>query len=162
MNGGRKALLIGINYVGSQNALQVSPPLKSLLPRGADLWRASVKVVFCTPFVHRGSLYLCVTLMLVDLQGCHQDVHNMKDFLISQGWYEGDMVRRCNARPRPSPHCSFCKVVLTDEPYVNPNSPGYPTGQNILRAMRWLIDRAENHSLFLHYSGHGGQVQAHS
>jgi hypothetical protein len=68
----------------------------------------------------------------------------MKEFLISQGWFEGDMV------------------VLTDEPFVNPNSPGYPTGQNILRAMRWLIDRSDNHSLFLHYSGHGGQVQDHS
>jgi hypothetical protein len=27
-----------------------------------------------------------------------------------------------------------------------------------LRAMNWLIN-SPNHSLFLHYSGHGGQVQ---
>jgi metacaspase-1 len=68
----------------------------------------------------------------------------MKEFLMAQGWYEGDMV------------------ILTDEPWVDPYSPGYPSGHNILRALRWLVDRSGGHSLFLHYSGHGGQVQSPS
>jgi len=47
-------------------------------------------------------------------------------------------------------------VILTDKHH----DPRYlPTGQNMLAAFNWLI--SNNHpgdSLFLHYSGHGGQV----
>jgi len=88
----RKALLIGINYTGSQHALQ----------------------------------------------GCHQDVRNMVQFLIARGFStnERDMV------------------VLADDR----GGPFYPTGHNILAAMQWLVSEP-NCSLFLHYSGHGGQVQ---
>jgi metacaspase-1 len=64
----------------------------------------------------------------------------MKEFLLYKGFQEGDMV------------------VLTDSPYVNPASPAFPTGQNMLRAFNWLISNSEGNSLFLHYSGHGGQV----
>jgi len=64
----------------------------------------------------------------------------MKQFLNSRGFQNGDMV------------------VLTDEPGIDPRSPSYPAGQNILRAFDWLVSGSENHSLFLHYSGHGGQV----
>jgi hypothetical protein len=47
-------------------------------------------------------------------------------------------------------------VTLTDD---NPNPISQPTKNNILRAMQWLVQGAEpNDSLFLHYSGHGGQT----
>jgi hypothetical protein len=65
----------------------------------------------------------------------------MHQFLLSRGYNHGDMV------------------ILTDEPHVDPYSPSYPSGQNILRAFSWLASNSDNHSLFLHYSGHGGQVQ---
>jgi hypothetical protein len=59
---------------------------------------------------------------------------------MSRGFYEGDMV------------------ILLDDERAHPESPSYPSGQNILRAMNWLI-KSPGYSLFLHYSGHGGQVQ---
>lgn len=47
-------------------------------------------------------------------------------------------------------------VILTDD-QQNPISR--PTKENMLRAMRWLVEGAESHdSLFFHYSGHGGQI----
>lgn len=90
--GRRKALLIGINYTGSQH----------------------------------------------QLQGCHQDVRNMIQFLQSRGLStnERDMV------------------VLADDR----GGPYYPTGHNIMAAMNWLVSEP-NCSCFLHYSGHGGQVR---
>lgn len=90
--GRRKALLIGINYVGTKERLQ----------------------------------------------GCHQDVRNMIPFLQSRGF--------------STDHHSM--VVLADDKA----GPYYPTGANILAAMDWLVSEP-NSSLFLHYSGHGGQVR---
>ncbi|OCK82871.1 peptidase C14 [Lepidopterella palustris CBS 459.81] len=90
----RKSLLIGINYTGSQHALQ----------------------------------------------GCHQDVHNMIDFLQSRGY--------------PSDPGSM--VVLADD--RDPRGMFFPTGRNILSAMDWLVSEP-NTCCFLHYSGHGGQVR---
>ncbi len=92
--GKRKALLIGINYIGSDNALR----------------------------------------------GCINDVHNVSNFLITrQNYRREDMV------------------TLTDDqqdPVLR------PTRANILRAMAWLVQGAQpNDALFLHYSGHGGQVR---
>jgi hypothetical protein len=143
MSGGRKALLIGINYVGSSNALQVRNLISFVAQCSPSM--SAVDSMFDAPCsVGRSRMMDPSANPLIVSQGCHQDVRNMKEFLMSQGWSDGDMV------------------VLTDESFVNPHSPGYPTGQNILRAMRWLIDRSDNCSLFLHYSGHGGQVQDHS
>jgi hypothetical protein len=88
----RKALLIGINYEGTESALQ----------------------------------------------GCRQDVLNMIDFLTSRG-FSND---------------SSSMVVLTDDR----QGMFSPTGANILAAMDWLISEP-GYSLFLHYSGHGGQVK---
>jgi len=45
-------------------------------------------------------------------------------------------------------------VVLTDAR----QGPFYPTGQNIIAAMRWLVSEPET-ICFLHYSGHGSQVR---
>lgn len=91
--GRRKALLIGINYIGQKNALR----------------------------------------------GCINDVQNVRNFLLQNGYRQDDMV------------------ILTDD-QQNPRS--IPTRDNILRAMRWLVEGAQtNDSLFLHYSGHGGQTE---
>ncbi|CDO52196.1 hypothetical protein DV495_003281 [Geotrichum candidum] len=92
-SGRRKALLIGINYIGQKAALR----------------------------------------------GCINDVHNVKNFLQQHGYREDDMV------------------VLTDD---QSNQRALPTRENILRGMRWLVKDAQtNDSLFLHYSGHGGQAE---
>ncbi|KAJ3290209.1 Ca(2+)-dependent cysteine protease [Rhizoclosmatium sp. JEL0117] len=89
--GKRKALYIGINYVGTKNALR----------------------------------------------GCHEDVKNVKAFMDSQAQWES--------------------TVLVDTPQ-NQSTPYYPTRQNILNAMHWLVASAQpGDRLFFHYSGHGGQ-----
>lgn len=48
-------------------------------------------------------------------------------------------------------------VILTDDQ----QDPNYqPTKQNIINAMRWLVGGAQaGDSLFLHFSGHGGQIK---
>ena len=48
-------------------------------------------------------------------------------------------------------------VVMTDERSTF-GSPFFPTAHNILAAFAWLTAEP-NCSLFLHYSGHGGQVE---
>lgn len=48
-------------------------------------------------------------------------------------------------------------VVLTDD---QPNPLSRPTRANIIRACHWLVEGARpNDSLFLHFSGHGGQTE---
>lgn len=88
----RKALLIGINYEGTEAALQ----------------------------------------------GCRQDVLNMIGFLTSRG-FSNDPASM---------------VVLTDDR----QGMFSPTSANILGAIDWLVSEP-GYSLFLHYSGHGGQVK---
>lgn len=45
--------------------------------------------------------------------------------------------------------------MMTDE-RTNQNTPLFPTRQNIIQGLRWLVDGAQSgDSLFLHYSGHG-------
>ncbi|CDZ96616.1 peptidase c14 [Phaffia rhodozyma] len=93
-NGKRKALLVGINYIGTSSALN----------------------------------------------GCINDVHNVKQFIIRQFGYKDEDI-----------------VVLTDD-MTNPRQ--IPTRANIIQAMHWLVQGAQpNDSLFFHYSGHGGQTQ---
>ncbi|KAL1920157.1 uncharacterized protein VTP21DRAFT_1303 [Calcarisporiella thermophila] len=74
-----------------------------------------------------------------ELRGCINDVRNMKQFLLSRGWREGDMV------------------TLTDDQ----RDPKFiPTKANIIAAMQWLVRNAQpNDSYFFHYSGHGGQAR---
>ncbi|KAK0554767.1 Ca(2+)-dependent cysteine protease [Tilletia horrida] len=96
MTGKRKALLIGINYVGSR----------------------------------------------AELRGCHNDVENMKNFIMQRAGYKTDDM-----------------VILTDRPGNDMRS--IPTRQNITAAMNWLIRGAQpGDALFFHYSGHGGQAKA--
>ncbi|KAF2654981.1 peptidase C14 [Lophiostoma macrostomum CBS 122681] len=77
------------------------------------------------------------------LNGCHQDIDSIADFLSYRG-YTNDHRSR---------------VILSDIPGVPFNSPYYPTGHNILAAMDWLVCEP-NCTLFLHYSGHGGQIDS--
>ncbi|KAG7346698.1 caspase domain containing protein [Nitzschia inconspicua] len=90
-NGARRAVLIGINYVGQQG----------------------------------------------ELSGCHNDVHNIKKYLIKhQGFQEKDML------------------VLMDD-----GRHHQPTHANIMNA----LDRVTKYSkagdvVFIHFSGHGGRV----
>jgi metacaspase-1 len=86
----KKSLLIGINYTGSQHALN----------------------------------------------GCHQDIENIADFLSYRGYRPEDQV-----------------ILRDDRPGLQ-----MPTGQNIIRAFDWLVSDPGTCN-FLHYSGHGGQVQ---
>ncbi|KAE8233401.1 hypothetical protein CF326_g1558 [Tilletia indica] len=96
MNGKRKALLIGINYVGTR----------------------------------------------AELRGCHNDVENMKNFIMQRAGYKTDDM-----------------VILTDKPGSDMRS--IPTRQNITAAMNWLIRGASpGDALFFHYSGHGGQAKS--
>lgn len=71
------------------------------------------------------------------LQGCINDVQNMAAWLVSRGY---------SSSPRDM-------IFLTDER----RGPYYPNGHNILAAMDWLV-QDPGCALFLHYSGHGGQV----
>lgn len=72
-----------------------------------------------------------------ELQGCVNDVQNVAAFLVSRGF---------SSNPKDM-------VFLTDER----SGPYYPDGHNILAAMDWLVSEP-GCCLFLHYSGHGGQV----
>ncbi len=47
-------------------------------------------------------------------------------------------------------------MVLTDG---DANKRRWPTKENMLGAMQWLVKDAHTHdSLFFHYSGHGGRT----
>ncbi|KAI0195455.1 hypothetical protein F4808DRAFT_440607 [Astrocystis sublimbata] len=75
-----------------------------------------------------------------ELAGCINDAQNLSAFLIeSFGYKREDMI------------------ILTDDardPML------IPTKANIIRAMQWLVRGAQpNDSLFLHFSGHGGQTE---
>lgn len=76
-----------------------------------------------------------------ELKGCHSDVDNMAEFLSYRGYSNGHRDR----------------VILSDNRAVEYDSPYYPTGHNILAAMDWLVSEP-GCTLFLHYSGHGGQI----
>jgi hypothetical protein len=75
------------------------------------------------------------------LRGCHSDVDNMSEFLSYRGFDDSQKNR----------------VVLVDRPEISPSSPYYPSGHNLLAAMDWLVSEP-GCTLFLHYSGHGGQI----
>jgi hypothetical protein len=68
------------------------------------------------------------------LRGCQSDVENMASFLSSRGYYTED------------------QVILRDDL----QGAAYPSHDNILRAMDWLVSTPGSVN-FLHYSGHGGQ-----
>mmetsp|Transcript_18635 Transcript_18635/g.26294 ORF Transcript_18635/g.26294 Transcript_18635/m.26294 type:complete len:312 (+) Transcript_18635:198-1133(+) len=91
-NGRRRAVLVGINYIGQQG----------------------------------------------QLSGCHNDVHNIKDYLINvQGFREQDML------------------IMMDD-----GRSHAPTRDNILKALKRVTEYSQpGDVVFFHYSGHGGQVR---
>ncbi|KAK2604081.1 hypothetical protein N8I77_007040 [Diaporthe amygdali] len=94
----KKALLIGINYTGTENALN----------------------------------------------GCHNDVNNVRDFLVNDRGFSDD---------------SKDMVIMTDTP-DNEGTPFWPSGENILAAFKWLTSYNQDGDIvWLSYSGHGGQVK---
>uniref|UniRef100_A0A0W0EY84 Peptidase C14 caspase domain-containing protein n=1 Tax=Moniliophthora roreri TaxID=221103 RepID=A0A0W0EY84_MONRR len=75
-----------------------------------------------------------------ELRGCINDANNMANFLCSHFGYKREDI-----------------VMLTDD---NSNPRQIPTRANMIQAMQWLVrGAAPNDSLFLHYSGHGGQTK---
>ncbi|KAJ1544275.1 Ca(2+)-dependent cysteine protease, partial [Cladochytrium tenue] len=79
------------------------------------------------------------------LNGCLQDVRNMSAFVQQRFPH----LRSEAAAVR----------VLADTP-ENSGGPDWPSRENVLAAMRWLVAdaRAGDH-FFFHYSGHGCQVK---
>ncbi|CAG8590607.1 20385_t:CDS:2 [Cetraspora pellucida] len=73
-----------------------------------------------------------------ELNGCINDVSNIKNFLISHFKFKESEI-----------------MVLTDDQH-DPSK--IPTKENMLREMKRLVQNAKPHdSYFFHYSGHGGQ-----
>ncbi|KAI1431690.1 caspase domain-containing protein [Xylaria sp. CBS 124048] len=73
------------------------------------------------------------------LAGCINDTRNLSAFLMERYNYRREDM-----------------IILTDD-QQDPRLQ--PTKANMLRAMQWLVQGAQpNDSLFLHYSGHGGQT----
>ncbi|CUA76471.1 hypothetical protein RSOLAG22IIIB_12319 [Rhizoctonia solani] len=76
----------------------------------------------------------------VELQGCINDVHKIADFLTVQFGYKPEDIWK-----------------LTDDT-MDPDC--LPTKDNIITAMRWLVEDAQpTDSFFFHFSGHGGQTK---
>jgi len=77
------------------------------------------------------------------LSGCINDVENVRRYLVE-----------CKGFPQdPS-----SMVILTDRQHHDPRY--IPTHSNMMAAFNWLITyNNPGDSLFLHYSGHGGQVR---
>ncbi|KAF8883816.1 caspase domain-containing protein [Infundibulicybe gibba] len=74
-----------------------------------------------------------------ELRGCINDAKHVREFLIKHHGYKDRDI-----------------MLLTDE---SSRSSRLPTRENIIAAMRWLVQSAStNDSLFFHYSGHGGQT----
>nr|POF04585.1 metacaspase-1 [Quercus suber] len=76
-----------------------------------------------------------------ELQGCHQDVHNVRQFLNAMGYSDDQRSQ----------------VIMRDDEFTDPNGAFWPSGHNMVAAMNWLISEPGTIN-FLHYSGHGGQV----
>ncbi|ANZ76394.1 BA75_03974T0 [Komagataella pastoris] len=74
------------------------------------------------------------------LNGCINDVQNMKAYLINYHGYKAEDM-----------------VILTDD---QKDIVSIPNKQNMIAAMQWLVsDARPNDSLVFHYSGHGGRTE---
>ncbi|KAI1274364.1 caspase domain-containing protein [Xylaria sp. FL0933] len=75
-----------------------------------------------------------------ELAGCINDTKNLFAFLSENYGYKREDT-----------------IILTDDQH---DPILQPTKANMIRAMQWLVKDAQpNDSLFLHYSGHGGQAE---
>ncbi|KAF8628785.1 hypothetical protein AX15_003724 [Amanita polypyramis BW_CC] len=76
-----------------------------------------------------------------ELKGCINDALNMRKFLMQNYRFRSSEI-----------------MILTDD---GRDPRRHPTRQNMLAGMQWLVEGARPHdSLFIHYSGHGGQKRA--
>ncbi|KAL1900667.1 hypothetical protein Sste5346_002392 [Sporothrix stenoceras] len=77
------------------------------------------------------------------LSGCLNDAANVRDFLVGEHGFEDNPDN---------------VVVMTDAD-ENKDTLLYPTRDNMINAMRWLVsDNRHGDSVWLSYSGHGGQT----
>mmetsp|Transcript_2465 Transcript_2465/g.3628 ORF Transcript_2465/g.3628 Transcript_2465/m.3628 type:complete len:335 (+) Transcript_2465:81-1085(+) len=73
-----------------------------------------------------------------ELRGCHNDVLNMKNYIMNVHGFEEDNI-----------------VVLMDD-----GENESPTAENILNAYKQIVaDSEEGDAIFLHYSGHGTKIR---
>ena len=78
------------------------------------------------------------------LNGCINDALNVRDYLVRDRGFSSDQRDM---------------VMLTDSPQ-NKGTPYEPTQANMLAAFQWLVTmNRPGDSLWLSYSGHGGQVR---
>lgn len=122
-------------------------------PPPVDSWQqqpAPIAVGGETPYGDRGSYTRRKSLLIGisyrnsirPLGGCINDVKNVRQFLVERYGF---------------PTSPDAMVILTDE--GREDAAHLPTKANIIRWMRWLVaDARAGDSLFLHYSGHGGQT----
>ncbi|KAF8345746.1 peptidase C14, caspase domain-containing protein [Amanita rubescens] len=76
-----------------------------------------------------------------ELKGCVNDALNVRKFLMQNYGFRSSQI-----------------MILTDD---NRDPRLHPTRQNMIGGMQWLVEGAQPHdSLFIHYSGHGGQKKA--
>ncbi|KAG0296605.1 Ca(2+)-dependent cysteine protease [Linnemannia gamsii] len=128
--------------VASSTTYEVSPEikrhqLKSLEARHADGTRVALSN--CTGERRAVLVGINYTGHANALHGCVNDTAVMKEFLQDRG-FEDEKIH-----------------ILTDDQV---GTEWMPTRENILENLKWLIrDAKKNDSYFLHYSGHGGQVQ---
>lgn len=74
-----------------------------------------------------------------ELNGCINDVHNISEWLFTQGFSREE------------------SLILTDD-QQDPSKQ--PTRENITNGMKWLVEGAQaGDSLFFEYSGHGGTAK---
>jgi hypothetical protein len=134
MGGVKRAILIGINYVGTSCYSYVAMEL----PCG---YRHSSWVCVCVYCVL--TLFFLILFVLYQgqqgqLSGCHNDVNNIKRYLIQhEGFLEKDML------------------ILMDN-----NQNHAPTKKNIMDAFARITQYSKaGDCVFIHYSGHGGRVK---
>ncbi|CUA68317.1 hypothetical protein RSOLAG22IIIB_07845 [Rhizoctonia solani] len=112
-------------------------------PQGQDLHGTSHTELGPAPRPGRKKA-LCIGInyigQCVELQGCINDVHKIADFLTVQFGYKPEDIWKLTDDTR-DPDCR-------------------PTKENIITAMRWLVEDAQStDSFFFHFSGHGGQTK---
>ncbi|KAI0593947.1 peptidase C14 [Biscogniauxia sp. FL1348] len=79
-----------------------------------------------------------------ELKGCINDAQNIRKFLVEERGFSSS---------------SHDMVMMSDAP-ENEGTPFYPTGANILAAIKWLVTwNKPGDGLWLSYSGHGSQVK---
>ncbi|KAJ1306518.1 hypothetical protein OPQ81_007520 [Rhizoctonia solani] len=132
------------NYLFGQLVTNNDLPKDARSPQAYDRDQQSTYAQSLNAFHPRRKKALCIGInyigLSVHLKGCINDVHNIADFLSAQFGYKKENIRK-----------------LTDDA----TDPRYlPTRENIIAAMRWLVEDAQpTDSLFFHFSGHGGQTK---